>query len=84
MYSTTYELQSGKVVPVSGYVERANGESVPLLDIPMMSDLKWHQECLRSRLEHREQYARIEDVDATILHLAKMIDELQKKGKEIA
>ena len=36
----------------------------------MMSDMKWQQLALQSRLEHRERYeARGEDVDATIARL---------------
>jgi len=69
-YPATYELPSGKRVPVAYYVEGAGGALVPMLDVPMMSDMKWQQLALQSRLEHRERYeARGEDVDATIARL---------------
>ena len=59
-YPATYELPSGQRVPVAYYVEGAGGALVPMLDIPMMSDMKWQQKCLRDRLEHRERSKRAE------------------------
>lgn len=69
-YPATYELPSGKRPPVAYYVEGTCGALVPMLDIPMMSDLAWQQKCLQDRLEHRERYEALgEDVDATIARL---------------
>ncbi|MGN0546474.1 MAG: hypothetical protein ACI4I3_04005 [Acutalibacteraceae bacterium] len=57
-----------------------NGQTVPLVDIPMMSDYKWQLDCLISRIEHREIYETLlhEDVDATINKLKKWLAENQE------
>ena len=84
-YPATYELPSGKRVPVAYYVEGAGGALVPMLDVPMMSDMKWQQLALQSRLEHRERYeARGEDVDATIARLRAWIAAHQGEMEVVA
>ena len=67
----------GRTFPVVGYVAReSTGETVPLVDIPMMSDYKWQLTSLQSRLDHPEWYAAIgEDVEATIAQLRRWLEE---------
>lgn len=69
----------GQDYPISGY-QNINGQAVPLVDIPMMSDYKWQLDCLISRIEHREIYETLlhEDVDATINKLKKWLKENQE------
>ncbi len=68
--------------PVVGYVDIVTGDpdlpmlnSVPLVDIPMMSDYRWQLGALQSRLEHPELYEGKEDVSATIEHLRQWLKE---------
>lgn len=84
-YPATYELPSGKRVPVAYYVEGAGGALVPMLDVPMMSDMKWQQLALQSRLEHRERYEALgEDVDATIARIRAWIAAQQGEMEVVA
>lgn len=56
--------------PIAGYVTTKQQGTLPLVDIPMMSDYKWHLSCLNSRLENPEMYrAADEDVEAVIAEL---------------
>lgn len=65
----------GRSFPIIGYVScKEMGASVPLVDIPMMSDYRWQLLALNDRLEHPEKYSG-EDVAATISHLRKWLDE---------
>lgn len=67
----------GRAVPVVGYVPLGStGDTVPLVDIPMVSDYKWQQQSLQCRLDHPEWYAAIgEDVGATIAQLRRWLEE---------
>lgn len=50
---------NGVSYPVIGQVKRKNGETVPMLDIPMMSDEKWNKMCEENARKHfREWYGR--------------------------
>lgn len=69
----TYSI-AGKEYPVTGYYN-FQGEMIPLVDIPMVSDYKWQSDCLKDRLEHPEKYRDSEDVEATIEHLKKWLAE---------
>ena len=80
-YPATYELPSGKRLPVAYYVEGTCGALVPVLDVPMMSDLAWQQKCLQDRLEHRERYEALgEDVDETIARIRAWIAAYLQRG----
>ncbi len=60
----------GREYPIAGYVTTKQQGTLPLVDIPMMSDYKWHLSCLNSRLENPEMYrAADEDVEAVIAEL---------------
>lgn len=49
--------------------------SIPVLDIPQMSDYKWQLNCLIDRLEHPEKYADSENVEEHITQLRKWLAE---------
>lgn len=49
--------------------------SIPVLDIPQMSDYKWQLNCLKSRLEHPEIYADSENVEKVIADLCQWLEE---------
>lgn len=73
---------SGKKFPVSGFVN-VHGKSVPLVDIPSMSDYKYQYEALRSRLMFPEIYTDFgEDVEASIRRLKKWLAENTDKAKQ--
>lgn len=56
--------------PIAGYVTTKQHGALPLADIPMMSDYRWHQLGLKSRLETPELYrAAGEDVETVITEL---------------
>ncbi len=68
----------GRTFPVQGYITRpSTGESVPLVDLPMMSDYRWQLRALQSRLENPELYrANLgEDVEAVIAGLRRWLKE---------
>ena len=82
----TYEI-NGKHYPIMGYCigedEKGNSTGfVPLLDIPMMSDYKWHVSCLESRLEHPEWYQDRENVEETIEELKQTIAKYELQSKQ--
>lgn len=56
--------------------------SVPVLNIKQMSDYQWQLNALKSRLEHPEYYADSEDVEETIAHLRKWLEENKDKANE--
>lgn len=66
-----YEVSPGIFFPVSGYAriidenKQSTGETIPIVDIPMMSDYQWQLNCLKSRMEHPELYEATEDVQKT-------------------
>lgn len=68
-------MNSGGIdYPVIGMVEDKRFGKLPLVDIPMMSDYKWHVKCLESRLENPEIYRQSgEDVEAVIAKLRETI-----------
>ncbi|MGN0488383.1 MAG: hypothetical protein ACI4HO_03865 [Ruminococcus sp.] len=78
---TTFPIDGYAIPTVNGYkisTQPIQG-SIPILSIPMMSDYKWQQECLKSRLKHPERYSEYEDVNATIAKLRKWLDEHEPK-----
>lgn len=77
-----YEI-AGKEYPVTGVAKTDKFGKIPLVDIPMMSDLKWHKNCLKSRLENPEPYRSMgEDVEAAIERLRRTIAEMEAAGIE--
>lgn len=51
--------------------EHTTTYKVPIIDFPMMSDNKWMQSCLKSRLEHPEWYG--EDAEKQIQKIKKWL-----------
>ena len=49
----------GRNYPVIGYEEDETLGTVPLLDIPMMSDYNWQLRPLQSRLKNPELYREV-------------------------
>ena len=47
----TYEIL-GRKYPVTGYVTAPQIGSVPLVDMPMMSDERWNELCRESAVKH--------------------------------
>ena len=76
--SETYNI-CGQGFPIIGY-NIVNGQTVPLVDIPMMSEYKWQLDCLNDRIKNREIYETLlhEDVDAEIEKLKKWLAENQE------
>lgn len=64
---------SGREYPVTGWDEVKGVGTVPRVEIPMMSDIKWQLIALRQRLAEREKFAAIEDVDKAIRDLRKWL-----------
>ncbi len=65
--------------PIAGYVTTKETGPVPLVDIPMMSDYKWHLSCLNSRLENPEMYRTVlgEDVETVIAELRATLAQME-------
>ena len=65
-----FVVLAGNHYPVIGYAKVTDEQgqsvdSIPILDVPQISDYEWHLLCLKSRLEHPERYPD-EDVPAVI------------------
>lgn len=54
-------------------------ESVPLVDIPQVSDYQWQLDCLNDRIEHPEKYESFENVKERIEYLKNWIVEHRKR-----
>ena len=64
----------GPSFPVAGYVTDEAIGTVPLVDLPMVSDYRWQLESLQGRLEAPEKYRAIgEDVEAVISDLRRWL-----------
>lgn len=86
----TYNI-NGKEFPIVGYValRNENGEvtqdTIPIVDLPWVSDYKWQFDCLVDRLDHPEKYATSEDVEERILYLKTwLLDHAESKEQERA
>lgn len=72
----TYNL-NGKEYPITGYARvvdenhNPTGETIPIVDIPQMSDFDWQYDCLVDRMKDPKKYQKHnnEDVPARIEHL---------------
>lgn len=71
----------GKSYPVTGYLSVAGMPTVPLVDLPMMTDYHWQLSCLKSRLQHPEDYAQFENVEETVAKLRQWLEENALEGK---
>lgn len=71
----TYKILD-REYPVTGYVSVQQTGTVPLADLPMMSDYQWQALSLKDRLENPEKYRTIlgEDVEATIARLRECLE----------
>lgn len=56
--------------------------SIPVLNIKQMSDYQWQLNALNSRLEHPELYEASENVEESIEHLRKWLEENKDKAEE--
>lgn len=74
----------GKSYPVTGYLSVDGMPTVPLVDIPMMTDYQWQLFALESRLQHPENYAPFEDVAETVANLRQWLKENAPEGKGAA
>lgn len=63
--------------PVAGYVTDEAMGTVPLVDLPMMSDYKFQRIALEDRLQHPEVYREVlgEDVELAIAGLRQWLKE---------
>ena len=43
---------AGKDYPVTGHIEISNGEVVPIVDVPMMSDEEWNRSARKNAVEN--------------------------------
>lgn len=70
-------------LPVAGYVTTRKTGTVPVADAPMMSDYRWHQLALKSRLKDPEFYRTVlsEDVAAEIAQLRQTLAEYDQAMK---
>lgn len=80
----TYTI-AGKEYPVVGLTTVINEEEEvmftrPIVDIPQISDYKWQLGCLKSRLEHPENYADSENVEENIAKLCQWLEENKEKA----
>ena len=72
---TMYEVAPGISFPISGNAKvidpngSPTGETIPIVDIPMVSDYKWQSDALESRLKHPEWYENDENVSEVIERL---------------
>lgn len=71
----------GREYGISEYVETNCMGTVAVIAIPMMSDYKWQQMALKSRLEHPERYAQFENVDAAISELQTWLSNASKASQ---
>lgn len=86
----TYNI-IGKEFSIVGYAALTNNkgevtqDTLPIVDLPWVSDYKRQFDCLVDRLEHPEKYAAFEDVEERILHLKKwLLDHAESKEQERA
>lgn len=81
----TYTIY-GKEYPVFGHARvvdkgKVTG-TVPIVDIPQMSDYKWQLDCLNDRLEHPEKYEPFENIEEHIAKLRQWLADNKDKATE--
>lgn len=71
----TYEVAPGLAFPVIGQATIVNkngqptGQTLPVVDVPMVSDYIWQLNALNDRLQHPERYEQDENLPETINRL---------------
>ena len=79
----------GMNFPVIGEIERKSGETVPLIEINMMSDKRWQQFVEEGAVKHfREWYGREpesvqEALDAQRAFIERLNQEQRKRGQQV-
>ncbi len=81
MQEHTYKI-GGKAYPVTGCRAIEGVGTFPVVDIPLVSDYKWHVDCLKDRIEHPERYADTEDVAAVIENIKMYLEANRKTGED--
>ena len=76
---TEYSID-GKSYPVTEFINY-EGTELPLVDIPAMSDYRWQELALKSRLENPELYRLTEDVEAAIAYLRQWLKDNRDKAE---
>lgn len=72
-----------KEYPIIESLEGPDGEHVPVVDVPLMSDVKWQRMALEERLRHPELYALLgDDVPAACERLRAWLRENDPEWKE--
>ena len=69
-----------KVYPITGFVQAENKETgeeltVPVVNIPIMSDRKYQMMCLNDRINYPEKYEAMENVEETVTKLQRWLRE---------
>lgn len=65
----------GLCCPIIGQVTTKKFGTLPLVDVPMMSDYKWQLKALEDRLENPEKYRAIgENVEEAIAQLREWLE----------
>lgn len=78
--SATFNV-AGREYPISDYVETKEFGTLPIVDIPMMTNYKWQKLCLEFRIKNRELYGKHEDVDTSIAELQAWIAKNEPEKK---
>lgn len=72
-----------KEYPIIESLEGPNGEHVPVVDVPLMNDVKWQRMALEERLRRPELYALLgDDVPAACERLRAWLRENDPEWKE--
>lgn len=79
----------GREFPVVGHAKvidqnREVVGTIPIVDIPQVSDYKWQLDCLNDRLQHPEKYAPFEDVEEHIAQLRQWLATHKEKTTKTA
>ena len=84
----TYSV-GGREFPVVGHAKVMNRNrevvgTIPIVDIPQVSDYQWQLDCLNDRLQHPEKYEPFEDVEEHIAQLRQWLATHKEKKAETA
>ena len=84
----TYSV-GGREFPVVGHAKVMNRNrevvgTIPIVDIPQVSDYQWQLDCLNDRLQHPEKYAPSEDVEEHIAQLRQWLATHNEKTTKTA
>ena len=84
----TYSV-GGREYPVVGHAKvidqnREVVGTIPIVDIPQVSDYQWQLDCLNDRLQHPEKYEPFEDVEEHIAQLQQWLATHKEKKAETA